>query len=301
MDIRHLKTLVAIADYGTFGAAGEAVFLSQSAVSQHVRIIEEDLGFKIFDRTVRPPALTARGAMLLESARKIIKEYESITQNLTGDGLSGRLSLGTIRASFKGALPKALAILRRRYSQLHIHVQMAVSPDLVTSVLNGRLDAAIIPVGTTVKKNLCWLPYTNEPLVVLADINAEGNTDKELLENSPYIRFFTRSSSSTARMIHRELLRRNIHLHSRIDIDSLGPVIRMVEHGLGVSVLPEPVGGEPFPPNVRKIPFGNPPIKRQLGIIYQKSSTKTKVISLLHNELFKLSGSPEFTDEEKNL
>ena len=59
-------------------------------------------------------------------------------------------------------------------------------------------------------------------------------------------------------------------------------------------VLPEPVGGEPYPPNIRKIPFGDPPLKRQLGIIYQKSSTKETVISVLHNELFKLSDSPDF-------
>jgi len=292
MDIHHLKTFIAIADYGTFGAAGEAVFLSQSAVSQQVRTIEEFLGVKIFDRTVRPPALTAHGVMLLESAKKIVKEYERITQNLTGDGLSGRLSLGTIRASFKGVLPKALAILRHRYPQLRIHVQTAVSGDLITSVVTGRLDAAIVPDGKTSKENLCWLPYTNEPLMVLADMGTKGNTDIELLENSPYIKYF--SHSSVALMIDKEFLRRNIRVHSRIDIDALEPIIRMVEHGLGVSVLPEPVGGEPLPPNIRKIPFGDPPLTRQLGITYQKSSAKEKIISVLHNELFGLSGSPDF-------
>ena len=299
MDIRHLKTLVAIADYGTFGAAGDAVFLSQSAVSQQVRAIEEFLGFKIFDRTVRPPALTARGVILLESARKIVKEYDSIIQNLTGDELSGRLSLGTIRASFKGTLPKALAILRHRYPQLRIHVQTASSTELVASVVTGQMDAAIIPSGTAIKKNLCWLPYSNEPLVVVADSNIKGNTDIELLENSPYIKYA--SHSSAALLIDKEFMRRNIRVNSRIDIDAMEPIIRMVEHGLGVSVLPEPVGGDPFPPNIRKIPFGSPPLKRQLGIIHQKSSTKQKLISALHNELFKLSGSPEFSDEEKDL
>lgn len=299
MEFRHLKTFIAIADYGTFGAAGEAVFLSQSAVSQHVRIIEDFFGFKVFDRTVRPPALTAQGAMLLESARKIVKEYESIKQNLGGKGLSGKISLGTIRASFKGALPRALAILRNRYPQLHIHVQMGTSKDLVRSIEVGRLDAAIIPSGTTIKKNLCWLPYTNEALVVLADMNAEGNTDIELLKNSHYIQYF--SHSSAAVMIDKEFERRNIQVHSRIDIDALEPIIRMVEHGLGVSVVPEPVGDEPFPPNIRKIPFGDPPLKRQLGIIYQQSSPKEKVISVLHQELFKLSGSPDFKNDTISL
>jgi len=292
MDIHHLKTFIAIADYGTFGAAGDALFLSQSAVSQQVRKIEAFFGAKMFDRTVRPPALTASGVMLLERARKVVKEYDSITQNLTGDELSGRLSLGTIRASFKGALPKALAILRHRYPQLRIHVHTTVSADLITSVVTGRLDTAIVPDGITLKENLCWLPYTREPLVVLADMDAKGNTDIELLENSPYIKYF--NNSSVALMIDKEILRRNVRIHSRINIDALEPIIRMVEHGLGVSVLPEPVGGEPLPPNIRKIPFGDPPLKRQLGIIYQKSSAKEKIISVLHKELFRLSGSPDF-------
>jgi DNA-binding transcriptional LysR family regulator len=292
MDIRHLKTLVAIADYGTFGAAGEAVFLSQSAVSQQVRAIEEFLGVKIFDRTVRPPVLTASGAALLESARKIVNEYDSIKRQIAGDGLSGRLILGAIRASFKGVLPKALAILRRRYPQLQIQVHTAISTDLITKIGAGRFDAAIVPGGTKLKEDLFWLPYTNEPLMVLADIGAKGNTDAELLQSSPYIKYF--NNSSVALMIDREIRRRNIHVHSRIDIDALEPIIRMVEYGLGVSVLPEPVGGESFPQNIRKIPFGDPPLKRQLGIVYQKSSTKEKIISALHNELFKLSGSPDF-------
>ena len=70
---------------------------------------------------------------------------------------------------------------------------------------------------------------------------------------------------------------------------------------LFVGAVPEPAGGDPLPPNIRKIPFGDPPLKRQLGIVYQKSSANEKLISVLHNELYKLSGSPEFTDEEKKL
>ena len=295
MEIRHLKTLVAIADYGTFGAAGDAVFLSQSAVSQQVRAIEEFLGFKIFDRTVRPPALTARGAMLLESAKKIVKEYENVIQNLTGDGPSGRLSLGAIRASFKGALPKVLTILRDRYPQLHVNVQTAISRDLIASIESGVLDAAIIPSGPVIKKNLRWLPYTYERFVVLSDVNAKGHTDKELLESSPYIRYF--SHSAAAMMIDKELSRRNIRVHSRIDIDALEPIIGLVEQGLGVSVVPEPLGSGPLPANIRRVLFGDPPLKRQLGIIYQQSSSKEKIISLLRNELYKLSGFPDLTND----
>lgn len=292
MDIRHLKTLIAIADYGTFVAAGEAVCLTQSAVSQQVRIVEEFLGVKIFDRTIRPPALTAQGEMVLEGARKIVKEYERITRKMSGDGLSGRLVIGAIRASFKGALPKALAILRHRYPQLRIQAHTGSSSDLITKVEHGSLDAAIVPNDPNLKETLNWLPYTSEPLMVIADMETKGNADIELLENAPYIKYF--NNSSVALLIDTEIQRRNMHVHAEIHSDALDAIIRLVEHGLGVSVLPEPVGGESFPPNIRKIPFGDPPLKRQLGIIYQKYLEKEKIVSVLHNELFKLSGSPDF-------
>lgn len=293
MDIHHLKTLIAIVDYGSFEAAGDAVFISQSAVSQQVRTIEDFLGFKVFDRTIRPPALTVRGAVLVESARKIVMEYESVIKNLKGDELYGMLLLGATRASFKGALPKVLTILYHRFPQLHIHIQTGVSKDLVTSVETGRIDAAIIPSGTSLKKNICWLPYAIESLMVIADKQTRGKTDKELLENSNYIKFV--SNSSVANLIDKELLRRNIHIYSTIEIDVLEPIIKLVQHGLGVSVFPESSGRGLIPSDIQKIPFGDPPIKRHFGVIYQNSSSKEKIISSLHNELFRLSGSPNFS------
>ena len=100
-------------------------------------------------------------------------------------------------------------------------------------------------------------------------------------------------------MIEREFVRRNIRVNSLIDIDSLEPIVELVAQGLGASVVPEQFGSNPPPPNIRRIPFGNPPLTRQLGIIYQQSSTKEKMITLLHDELYKLSGSPSFSDTSR--
>ena len=296
MEIRHLKTLVAIVDYGSFGAAGDAVFLTQSAVSQQVRAMEEFLGFKIFDRNIRPPALTAQGAILIENARKIVMEYDGIIQNLKGDKLAGTFSLGAFRGSLKGVLPNALRLLRDRQPNLHVHVKTALGKDLVASVESGGLDAAIIPSGQTLKNNLCWLPYCNERFVILAhtDVKTKGRTDKEILENSPYIKYFNQSYVSL--MIEKEISRRNIRVNSRMDIDVLEPILGLVEQGLGISVVPEPDGSSPLPHNVQKIPFGNPQLQRRLGIIFQKDSPKENIVSLLRGELHRLSGSPNLDD-----
>ena len=293
MNINHLKTLLAIVDHGTFGAAANAVFLTQSAVSQQVQLIEEAFGMQIFDRSSRPFVLTSSGVTLVEGARKIVEDYESLKQKISGEKLSGRIAIGAIRASFKGAFPKALKILRNRYPNLQIHVYTSISPELTKRIANRRLDAAIVPSDTILDDNLCWLPYTIEPLMVLAEKDTKGSTDKEILEQSTYIKYC--NNSSVAQITDSEILRRRIKVRAEIHSDTLDAVIRMVEQGLGISVLPQPVGGESLPENIRTIPFGDPPLKRQLGIIHLKSSTKSNIITALHTELFKLSGSPSFS------
>lgn len=289
MDVHHLKTFIAIAEYGTFGAAGKVVGLTQSAVSQQIKAIEEHLNVNLFDRTVRPPALTVHGVTLLEGARRIVKEYEITVRATKGERLSGNLVLGAIRTSFTGALPKALSNLRERYPQIRIHAQTLDSPDLVSMVTTGRLDAAIIPNGIPLKDDISWIPFAVEPLVVISNMEIRGKSDKEVLENAPFIKFSRKVI--TAGLINEELHKRKINVHTEMNIDSFAGIIRMVAHGLGVSVVPEQAQGDPFPAHIQKIPFGKPQINRILGIIYQKDSPKRSIVSALYNELYEICGT----------
>lgn len=289
MEIHHLKTFIAIAEYGTFGAAGKVVGLTQSAVSQQIKIIEEHLMVNLFDRTVRPPALTVHGLTLLEGARRIVKEYEITVRATKGEKISGSLVLGAIRTSFTGALPKALSNLRERYPQIHIHAQTMDSSELVSMVTTGRIDAAIIPSGIQLKDNISWVPFAVEPLVVISNVEVKKKTDKEILENAPFIKFSR--NVITAGLINEELHKRNINVHVEMNIDSFAGIVRMVSHGFGVSVVPEQAKGDPLPVNIQKVPFGKPPINRILGIIRQKESRKRNIVSALYNELYELCGS----------
>jgi DNA-binding transcriptional LysR family regulator len=73
MDLRRLRTMVAIAHHPSFTAAGAAIGLSHSAVSLHVKELEAELGVALVDRSRRPPALTDRGAALVEHARRMLR------------------------------------------------------------------------------------------------------------------------------------------------------------------------------------------------------------------------------------
>lgn len=293
MDIRQLRTLIAIADHGTFGGAAEAVGLTQSAVSQHIRAIEDDLQLRLFDRTQRPPRLTLQGQTLVDAARKLVSQYEQIVNSLAGGKLTGTLELGTMRTSLTGVLPQALVILRDRFPDLRIHVITGDTADLPGMIATGRIDAAIIPDQAELSDALRWMPFSIEPLRVIAPQWIDDTDERGILENHPYIRFSR--NVPCARQIDQELRRRNIAVSEVMAIDSFAGIVALVERGLGVSVVPQQTQQHPFPDGIRHVAFGDPPVSRVVGIIDKAGGTKSQLVDALHEELWRLSGSPVFS------
>ncbi len=108
MELRQLRTLVAIADAGTFAAAADTVGLTQSAVSLQIKGLEQEIGTAIFDRRHRPPVLNERGLELVEQARKVLDLCRTIISETSTDRLEGIKVSGEIsRSSGKTVAPIA--------------------------------------------------------------------------------------------------------------------------------------------------------------------------------------------------
>ncbi|WP_224767562.1 LysR family transcriptional regulator [Paracoccus yeei] len=90
MDTRQLKTLLAIIESGSFSRAAEAVHLTVSAVSQQIQALEQEVGAPLFDRTSRPPRLTAAGQQMVELADQMVRAAENAI-----DAISGRKLIGS--------------------------------------------------------------------------------------------------------------------------------------------------------------------------------------------------------------
>ncbi|MCJ8297585.1 MAG: LysR family transcriptional regulator [Pseudomonadales bacterium] len=82
MNLKFLRTVIAISEYSTFVAAGKASGLSHCAVSVHIKSLEDELGILIVDRRKRPPILTDRGIALIENAGEFLQSL--IILNLWG-------------------------------------------------------------------------------------------------------------------------------------------------------------------------------------------------------------------------
>jgi DNA-binding transcriptional LysR family regulator len=286
MELRQLRTLVAIADFGTFAAAADAVGLTQSAVSLQIKHLEEELGVSLFDRQFRSPKFNARGRALVEHARKVVEICEHISRNGAHEELKGTLKLGAVLTSLSGILPQALALLRDYHPHLHIEVTSGLSAELAALTRSGEINVAIVTEPHQLADGLTAHPIAKEPFIVIAPLDVDGDSDREILESRPFIQFNRRAWAG--QQIDQHLKDRGIHVSLGMEIDSLEAIARMVRYGLGVSVVPLPSGRESLSTGLKWLPFGDPPLHRSLVVIERQANPQAQLVSVLIGALRKI-------------
>ncbi|WP_349962353.1 LysR family transcriptional regulator [Rhizobium sp. ZPR3] len=266
MSIRSLRTLQAIARHGSFARAGEVVGLTQSAVSLQVKALEEEFGAQLFDRSRRLPVLTDAGRIVLSRSEEVIALYDKIFEALGDEqSLAGKLKLGAIQTALSEVLPDALAMLKRSHPRVRVHVAAGMSLELARQVAGGELDAAVTtePVRP-VPAEFVSSPLYQEGFWVVAPAGQDGDTVYELLTSMPFIRFDSRAWAG--RIIDRELRRQRIEVHEEMILDSREAILKMVEKGLGVAVVPlseEMHRGL----TLTCLPFGEPQLFRKIVLL----------------------------------
>ncbi len=280
MSIRALRTLIAVADHGSFAAAARAVGLTQSAVSMQLRGLEDDLRAELFDRTRRPPTFNDRGRALVRRAREIVLLYERIGETVEDDGMAGLLDLGAVPTTLSGVVPRALAGLQQVYPRIAVNMINGMSGELVDRVARGELDAAIVSEPDRAPPGLIWHPVAAERIVVAAPPQSAERTDRDLLAAWPYIRFNRRAW--IANPIQRSLRRRKIRPRQTMELDSLESILLMVYYGLGVSIIPQRCVEGPHPLPIRYVPFDDPALVRRIGLLERAGNPKAKLTAALH-------------------
>ena len=146
MDVTQLRTLVYVAELGSLSKAADRLCTAQPALSRHVRLLEEELGTRLFDRHGRGMVLTEQGRTVLQHAQRIMAEFEDIRSSVAEENgtLGGRVSIGmppTVAEVL--AVPIVEAIRKFYYSDVSAMLVLIVITvsviDTVTSHVRHRL------------------------------------------------------------------------------------------------------------------------------------------------------------------
>lgn len=284
MSITLFRTLVAVADTGSFAGAADVVCVSNAAVGQQMRRLEDLLQVTLFDRSRQPPRLNQLGLALVPKARALCRSYDTILDDLRGDaGMIGDLALGAVPSAIRGLIPVSVKQLVDRFPRLHVRVVPGMTDALYAQVEDGQIDAAVISEPTRASTLMQWFPVAEEELVLLTAPTVGESDPARILAAMPYIRH-TREASVGV-LAESWLLRNGVTVREVMEMGSLENIISMVAHDLGVSIVPDLCVPDPIFERLRRIPLGGERTVRHLGLVMRADCSKVRLVEELLDQL----------------
>ncbi len=292
--IPELRTLLAIARYGTFSAAGDKIGLTQSAVSGHMRRLEEMLGFELFERTGRSAILNPAGQRTLARAQEIVARIEALGTPDADETAVGRLRIGAIGTTLSTILADAIAPFRNRFAKMHLHIVPGISLYLLDQLDSGDLDLAVmIKPSFGMPRDFLWHPLGREPYVLITPTESPDDDWQYHLKSRPFLRYDR--TSFGGRQVDRFLRSHAITPQESVEIDDIPTMVAMTAKGLGVALLPLSRACLPLPAGVRTLSLGDQTFYRDIGILYHPrndSPALSHLCNCLHNAAGTITSTP---------
>src|SRR5437773_2366998 len=147
MELRHLRYFVAVGEDQHYGRAAQRLRVAQPALTRQIQDLEEEIGFKLFDRLPRGVKISAAGKIFLEDARRILQEVNEATirAGRVARGQVGTLRIGfTESSSWHGVVPDSFRHFSQQQPDAELQLHTLTSLEQVETIRTGRLDAGFV-------------------------------------------------------------------------------------------------------------------------------------------------------------
>jgi LysR family hydrogen peroxide-inducible transcriptional activator len=239
--LRQLSYLTALAEQRHFGRAAEAVFVTQSALSQQIKGLENILGGSLVERGARGVTLTALGREVVTRGRIVLEQVQNIEQIARfQSGMPTKLNIGLIPTIAPYFLPHVLPILRSENIGLELGVREAKTHTLLDELVQGQLDAIVIALPSDTS-GLIEVPLMKDNFLLAGARTPLGLLPKEGLKPSQIRPEQLLLLEDGHCLADQALAACQIAPSARIDLraSSLTTLCRLASEGFGFTLLPE--------------------------------------------------------------
>ncbi len=282
MEIRNLRSFLAVAETSHFTQAARKIHLSQSALSHQIKELEQEIGVPLFDRSGRKVRLTAAGVILREHALRAIRTLDDAIPAIAEvESLSrGQVSVGVIQVLDNLLVPKVIAHFTEAHAGIGIRVERLWQRDIESAVKSGDLDLGICldppkAQGVTLEI-LAETPFA----IIVADhhpLAARQSFGLADLGKVPLI-LFPRKGSWLRQLTDETLATARVEPTCSIEMDSVEAMLATVEQGLGVAFLPIAVLGR-GKAGLKALPIEGPPIRARVGLLWRSGTDRSRAAS----------------------
>lgn len=242
MELRQLETFVCVARRRSFTRAAEELHLTQPAVTRQIAALEAELKTPLFDRLGKSVPLTAAGEMLLRYAGQILRLTADAREAVAevGLGASGRLAVGASTTLATYVLPRVLTRFRAAHPGVEVLIRTGVSAHITGLVLSGGVDLGLVTNEEPTESALVLEPLGEyETVLVLAPEHALAS--RELVTASELVGqplLLMEAGTNLRHYVDELFASTGVVLAPTMELDSVETIKRMVEVGLGISLLP---------------------------------------------------------------
>lgn len=276
LTFKQLRYFEALARLGHFGRAAEACAISQPALSQQIKALEEELGAELFERDRRQVRLTSFGEEIAQRARDVLRSLDELEgyARASRSGLVAKLRIGVIPTVAPYLLPGLIGDLTRLHGSLDLHVRETLTPRLVQELNEGRLDMAIVALPVS-EPSLTEVALFTESFVLVRPSADEGKPapNREALREMRLLLLEEGHCFRDQALSFCNTKPRTVSPRDLLDASSLSTLVQMVDAGLGVTLIPEmAVAVETRSASVSVARFAKPEPSRTIGMVWRKTS-----------------------------
>jgi len=273
MQVESFKVFRDLVESRSFSKAASLNFITQSAVSQQIRAMEERFRVPLIERSNKRFCLTREGHILYDASKEIVFQFDSLQHQLSEmrNVVSGNIRLSTVYSIGLHELPPYMKKFLREFPNVNVHIEYRRSNQVYDEVIEGTSDLGLVAFSVY-KKTLKIEPFRKDRLILICvpshELVKEGEITIERLKKEKFIGF--EPDIPTRKAVDQIFRAAGMELNPVMEFDNIETVKRAVEIGAGVSIVPSAtVEQEVRDGTLAAVEFKGPPYYRPLGIIYK--------------------------------
>ena len=244
MHIETLKVFCDLVDLESFSLAAERNFITQSAVSQQIRALEEKFSRRLLERIRgrRDVKLTAAGDVFYRESKKVLAAYEEMQESLRGvvGKIGGTVKVATVYSVGLHELPAKVREFMTKFPAVKIDLEYSRTTRVVRDVLSGTVELGVLAFPEP-KRGLTITPMADDRLVLIAppDHRFAGRKKVKVtdLDGEAFVLF--ERDVPTRKAMDKIFRTNNVEVKKVAEFDNIETIKRAVEVGFGLAIVPE--------------------------------------------------------------
>ncbi len=243
MDFRRLEVFVRVYLLKSFSRAGQALYLSQPTVSEHIRLLEEDLGLTLFDRQGKEVLPTPAGRLLYQYANQLMALRQDSLRAMKQfrDLGTGDLLIGGSNIPGQYLLPGLLGRFKDRFPKIRIRLLIGDTQNIQNKLLEGAIELGLVGAQVDHRQISCQMLTTDELVCIASPQQVKDRQkalDSQALLALPFI--LREKGSGTRKALEQALKKIDLDIKDLLVVAEMGSneaIRQAVKAGVGISII----------------------------------------------------------------